>query len=95
MEHPPSYDQKGRLKLANVVNTHKDGFEILLEELAKLPKGARTSCGLYYAARLIEESAYAYAYDLPGDQIAGLIMLAADVEKSAAHISDTARVAVN
>lgn len=81
--------------MAHAVNTGKDSFETLLEDLAKLPKGARASCGLYYAARLIEESAYAYAYDMPGDQIAGLIMLAADVEKRAAHINDTAQATVN
>lgn len=83
------------MKMAHALKTDKSSFETLLEELAKLPKGARASCGLYYAARLIEESAYAYAYDMPGDQTAGLIMLAANVEERAAHINNTAPITVN
>jgi len=65
----------------------KLAFDTLIHELSCLSNPDRIVEGLNFAARLIEESAYAFAHEVSGEQIAALIVLAARVEGEAEKIA--------
>ena len=71
-----------------IENSHRQTYENLLNDLAELTDLSRVSEGLLCAAGLIEASAYAQAHFVPGDQTAGLILLAARVEREANRIEE-------
>ncbi len=58
----------------------------LLGALEALPNLQRVLEGLYSASDLIQESAYAFAHEIDGEQIVNLILLADTVEREAKRL---------
>ena len=61
----------------------------LLQELDALPQGDKTSAALAVTASLLEYAAYEMAQSDEARQVARLILLAADMERTAKELRDS------